>query len=190
MKIKASLLIIAAAMLVGLAGRAQSPNNDTVQFGTHLTVANVVSALQSSGYQALSAPPTVPPGADPKFVASIISVITTGVGGGKVSIVINRCPNAQNDEICTMNFVSNYLDPKNVINDSSLAMLNLRASISKVVAQKKGDVITGYSIAYTYVCKGLDDPKFIGIVLSTFGADVANVNNTYVNVLTPAAAKP
>lgn len=188
-----SLIALLPMLMTGSAAFAETPPADgNLSFGNRLTVATLVSALQASGYQALAAAPqpiTPPPGAAP-VVNPAISVITTGIGGSKVMLVVNRCPNVTNDEICTIAFVASFTDNKNLINDASLAVLNQRTSIAKVIPQKKGDAVTGFAVIYNYICKGLDDPKFVSPVLATFGADIGQVGNAYNTVLTAPVAKP
>jgi hypothetical protein len=178
----------------GLQATAQTAADSAVSFGNRMTVASLVSTLQSNGYQALAAAPQIPqqPGGAPPVVNQIIGVISTGIGGSKVLVVPNRCPNTTSDEICTIAFAATFNDNKNVINDAALALFNQRTSIAKVFAQKKGDAVTGFTLMYTYVCKGLDDPKFVAPVLATFGADIMQVGNAYNSLPAPAvpAAKP
>jgi len=180
-------LFTAALLFAGVAAHAQTPATG-VAFGNHLTLASLVSALQNNGYQALVSPaPTPAPGTPVN--AAIIGLITSGINGAKVIILVNRCPNSTTDDVCTVNLIAGYGDNKNVINDAALAALNQRSTLAKVLPQKKGDAVTGFSMIYTYVCKDLDDPKFITPVLASFGADIAVVLAAY-NTLQPAAAKP
>jgi len=185
------ILFALAALSVGAAAMAQTPPNAGVAFGNKVNQAALVSALQAAGYQALAAGAPPPPAGQP-VNPNVLGIITSGINGAKVLIVLNKCPNAPTDDVCTMNFITTFNDQKGAINDASILLLNQRSAVTKILPQKKGDQTTGFSLIYTYICKDLDDPKFITPVLATFGADVANVATIYNTQLqgTVAPAAP
>jgi hypothetical protein len=181
-------LLALAALVTGGAVMAQTPPAAGIAFGNKVTQASIVSALQAAGFQALAAgPPTPPPGtaANP----NVLGTISSGINGAKVLIVVNKCPNAPTDDVCTINLITTFTDQNGKINNDTLNLLNQRSTIVKVLAQKKGEQTTGFSLIYTYVCKDIDDPKFITPVLATFGADVATVAGVY-NTQLPGTNPP
>lgn len=167
---------------------AQMPDGG-VAFGNHLTLANIVSSLQSGGYQALVTQLPVPaangaaPAAPPP---NMIGLITTGINGVKVLMIANRCPNAKNDDVCSVTFFAAFTDNRGLVTDANLIALNQKATMVKVLPQKKDNVATGFTLFYTYVCKDLDDPKLMNTVLMSFGADMGVVVNAFNALATPA----
>ncbi len=167
---------------------AQTPDAG-VAFGNHLTLANIVSSLQASGYQALvtQIPPTAqaPNGGPLTPPPTLLGIITTGINGVKVILMANRCPNSKTDDVCSITFFAAFTDNKNLMTDANLMILNGKASMVKVLPQKKDNVTTGFTLFYNYVCKDLEDPKVINPVLMSFGADMGVTITAYNALGTP-----
>jgi hypothetical protein len=173
---------------------AQTPDAG-IAFGNHLTLANIVSTLQSGGYQALVTQLPVPAAPAANGAAPVapppnmLGLITTGINGVKVFLIPTRCPTAKNDEICSINFFAAFTDNRGLVTDANLIALNQKANMVKVLPQKKDNTAFGFSLFYTYVCKDLDDPKLINTVLMSFGADMGLVVNAFNAFATPAPAQ-
>jgi hypothetical protein len=119
-----------------------------------------------------------------------MGIISTGINGIKVLLGVSRCPYSKSDDICSVNFLSSFKDDKLLINDASLSILNQKSAMAKIIPQKMPDGSPGFAILYNYICKDLEDPKFLATVLASFGADIALIANTYTTGLGIPAAKP
>lgn len=155
---------------------SQSLNDTTVAIGGKISVASVISALQDGGFQAL--PITLQTQASP----AIIGGVTTGINGVKVMVILGRCDNSKNDDVCIISFVTSFNDDKSVVNNDTLSILNQKASISKVVMKTMANGVPGFNIVYMYPCKGFEDSKFVTMVLAAFGADVGQVARAYMTL--------
>jgi len=182
MKAIALIAAVAALLFASLPAYAQT-SADSVTFGNRLSMATIASALQSSGYQALATPlaPTTPP--------TTLGIITTGINGMKVTVIAQKCPNATDDQICSLAFVSGFNDDKRIMDPALAEKLNEVAFMSKTVIQHRTNGTSGFTIVYTYPCKDFEDTKFISMVLTSFGVDVVKILTAY-NAPPTTAATP
>ena len=168
---------IMIAIFLTWASNAQADDTDLNVLSGHLTVSNIVSGLQSNGFQAVVTPP------QNSQIKNALATITTGVGGVKIGILVQKCNNATNDDVCILTLVANFTDERNLINDHSLVILNQKTQILKMVPWSKPDGNKGLSAQYNFICKDADNTKFIPTILTTFGAEVSaalNVLNTQI----------
>jgi hypothetical protein len=186
---KGNLLAAAFASLLLIAGSsagAQTPvppkGDSSVIFGGTLSVSTIISALQNSGYQALAIP--IPPN-----LPLVIGALTTGVGGLKVIIMATKCPNGNETEVCALTFATSFNDQKKIINNT-LAELNSKANLGKVLSGTRPDGTITFNEFYVYPCKGIDDTKFVSNVLVEFSTDVSRMLAAYQAMGNPPATNP
>lgn len=164
--------VLAALLIVNRTSFAQTPDDGTVAFGTKVSVSSLVSALQSSGYQALlSRPPNAP--------EAMLGMISTGVGGAKVGIYVGKCDKSPTDDVCFLSFITVFNDEKNIIDEKTLEVLNKKASFAKVNRVQLPNGKPAFNIVYVYVCKDYTDTKFLTNVLQLFASDVGKVATAY-----------
>jgi len=181
------LLPFLTVALLAPAAFAQTPpaDNNAVAFGAKLSMSTMASTLQAGGYQALIGP------RPPNMPELMEGTITTGIGGIKVTMYVGRCPNSKNGELCAINMIASYNDEKNQINPENLERANKISGMTKVIKIIRPDQTVGFNIAYSYLVKDIDDPKFLPFLLQSFAGDVTRVLQLYNSGFqTPAPAAP
>lgn len=168
-----TLAFIGFAAATG-AANAQSAGDSSVAIGANVSIANVVSALQEAGYQALLSKPAQAPNA-------ILGVIASGIGGAKVSIIAGKCDNAKNDDVCTLYFVSTFNDDKHLIDEKTLEILNKKILFAKATRVARPDGNTILNLSYNYICKDAQDTKFVVPTMQAFGSDLAKFGTAYAS---------
>ena len=157
---------------------SQTNNDNAVSFGNKVSVATLVSTLQNSGYQALTTKPAQLPD-------TTLGVITTGINGAKISMLVSKCPNVKTDDVCSVSLFASYNDDKGIITDAFMSDLNIKLGMSKITRGKTPEGKISYNIMYQYICKDLDDPKFVTTIIPNFGVDITRFLTAYNAVANP-----
>jgi hypothetical protein len=165
----------ASAMNSGTPGVTLAQAGGSIPSAEKPSIQHLITGLQAGGFQAL--PPTVP--LPPNLQAVVIGTVQTGVGGFKVLVTANHCPNDTSDTICVIGLFVYFDDGKRLVNPEFLARANAATTFAKAIEGHKpnGDPTLVVS-SWIYV-KGIDYAATLPQYLPTFAADLLRIVALY-----------